>query len=98
MRLNGSDLDTLTQKHKRKTPRSDIATRDPEMLSMWKAGIPLTEILRRQGLSTGNFAHYFGVIDPTPQALGCPEPSKPGETPEQRAFRRFPITSHKPGP
>jgi hypothetical protein len=30
---------------------------------------------------------------------GCPPDvfAEPGESPEQRAFRRFPISSHKPG-
>lgn len=32
--------------------------------------------------------------------VGCPDGILliAGESPEQRAFRRFPITSHKPGP
>jgi hypothetical protein len=39
------------------------------------------------------------IIDPTPQPLGCQEPCAFWyETPEQRAFRRFPIAAHKPGP
>ncbi len=37
------------------------------------------------------------VSDPDPQPLGCPcGVTRPGESPEQRAFRRFPINSHKP--
>lgn len=36
--------------------------------------------------------------DPTPHPLGCPwGVARPGETPEARAFRRFPIKEHKPG-
>lgn len=36
--------------------------------------------------------------DPTPTPYGCPwGVGRIGESPEQRAFRRFPIDSHKPG-
>ena len=36
---------------------------------------------------------YGDPVDPTPQPYGCPpKVTRRGETPEDRAFRRFPIT------
>jgi hypothetical protein len=77
--------------------RRPIASRNPEIQDLWQAGLKKIEILRRMGFSSSSTIAYFGAIDPTPQPLGCREPcGLAGETPEQRAYRRFPINSHKP--
>jgi len=87
---------TLIARKRPRTNRIDISTKDPEIRALWAAGLTLAEIKRRVGLTPGGAA--FGVIDPTPQPLGCPPFSaRPGETAEQRCWRRFPINEHKPG-
>ena len=75
--------------------RVAIAVDDPVAQQMWKDGHSLKEIATTLSLPVSTYT--FGVIDPTPQPLGCPPyVGKYGETPEQRAFRRFPVDCHKP--
>jgi len=73
-------------------PRPPIASRDPEIQALWAQGLRKTEILRRLGLRCPT-VNVFGF----PDRHQPPAPALPGETPETRAFRRFPINTHKPG-
>ena len=78
--------------------RTEIWTNNPEIRALWQAGVPLADILKRFGREGWSTTNIFGAIDPTPQPLGCREPCAiAGESGEQRAFRRFPINSHKQG-
>ena len=82
-----------------RTKRRSIATRDPVAQKMWAEGYGTAQIAQAIGVNRRVCSHYFGVIDPTPQPLGCYAPiGRAGESGEARAFRRFPINSHKPGP
>lgn len=73
-----------------------------EMRRMRDEGMKLDAIAAHFGLLHGEtVAAILGPRDPL--GLGAFDPgskpdriSRPGETPEQRAFRRFPITCHKP--
>jgi hypothetical protein len=78
--------------------RRTINSRDPIAQAMWAEGRGINEIARALGKSSHNHASTFGAIDPTPQPLGCPPGAGlAGETDEARVWRRFPLTTHKPG-
>jgi len=80
------------------TKRRTIASRDPRAQQMWTEVVSPTEIARAFGHVNAGIS-FFGCIDPAPQPIGCPPLSaRACEGAEERAFRRFPITSHKPGP
>jgi hypothetical protein len=80
--------------------RKRLCLDDPVAQDLWAQGKNLKEIALIRGLPYNgiNSTWFFGTVDPTPQPLGCPPlAGRHGETDEARAFRRFPITSHKPG-
>lgn len=80
-----------------KSKRMSIAHRDPEIQKMWRDGATVTEIMVHLGKPPKSMGAYLGVRDLTPQPLGCRTACAiSGESGEARAFRRFPITAHKP--
>ena len=82
-----------------KGPRTAVALNHPLAQEMWAKGCGINQIAKALGIPAKKTIEYFGCIDPTPQPLGCPPFSgRAGESGEARAFRRFPIDCHKPGP
>jgi hypothetical protein len=82
-----------------KDGRTAIASKDPRAREMWDNGASLAEIRKAMGWTKGHDPCNFGYVDPNPLAecaRRSGDPLRPGETPEQRVFRRYPITSHKP--
>jgi hypothetical protein len=74
--------------------RKDIATNDPELRRMWEGGATVTEIMRAAGWNVKQ-TNRLGIPDPGPPAPPL-DPCREGESDEQRVWRRFPLTGHKP--
>ena len=69
-----------------------------EMRRLRDKGMKLRKIGDRFGMNDMTVLKILGFPDPRgPFALDSELPYVPYETPEQRAFRRFPINAHKPG-
>jgi hypothetical protein len=79
--------------------RSHCASKNPDVRALFEQGKSPTAILLALGMAArSNTSNILGFVDPTPQPYGVPwDEARVGESGEQRAFRRFPIASHKPG-
>lgn len=67
-----------------------------EARKMRDEGSTLKQIAQRFGINQKSVSSILGVADYGAAHIPAGFPARPGETPEQRAFRRFPINSHKP--
>lgn len=71
-----------------------------EMRRMRDKGMTLPTIAKHFGMHPGAVGNILGHRDPLGLGACDPGPLRSerlyNETPEQRAFRRFPITCHKP--